>query len=44
MVVKLQYNVYDEGVQQVFSGHYFEAKGDQNFPGIPPLPANERNK
>ena len=39
-----QYNMFGKGVQTVVGGHYFETMGDQNFLGIPPLPANERNK
>lgn len=39
-----QYNVFGERVQKVVHGHYFEAKRDQNFPGILSLPTNERNK
>lgn len=30
-----QYNLFSEGTQKVADGHYFEAKGDQNFGIIP---------
>ena len=31
-----QYNLFGEGTQKIADGHYFEAKGDQNFGMIPP--------
>lgn len=31
-----QYNLIGEGTQKITDGHYFEAKGDQNFGMIPP--------
>ena len=31
-----QYNVFGDGTQRIADGHYFEAKGDQNFGTIPP--------
>lgn len=31
-----QYNLFGEGMQKIADGHYFEAKGDQNFGMIPP--------
>ena len=31
-----QYNHFGEGTQKITDGHYFEAKGDQNFGMIPP--------
>ena len=31
-----QYNLFGNGTQKVADGHYFEAKGDQNFGMIPP--------
>ena len=30
-----QYNLFSSGIQKVAYGHYFEAKGDQNFGMIP---------
>ncbi|KAJ5646828.1 hypothetical protein N7490_003200 [Penicillium lividum] len=32
-----QYNLSGEGRQNIVDGHYFEAKGDQNFGTIPPV-------
>lgn len=30
-----QYNLFGKGIQKITGGHYFEAKGDQNFGTIP---------
>lgn len=32
-----QYIMFSEGTQKNTEGHYFEAKGDQNFGTIPPI-------
>jgi hypothetical protein len=31
-----QYNLFGEGTQRIADGHYFEAKGNQNFGILPP--------
>lgn len=37
-----QYNLFSEGTQKNTEGHYFEAKGDQNFGMIPAKESMEK--
>ena len=39
-----KYNHFGGGMQRNAGGHYFEAKGNQNFGMIPPMDSIEKNK